>query len=142
MILVHGIGSSESLQQSEACCDVCISQCPYVRLDILKAPKQKRKRKYEVHDVAPSHIDELKSRLVQERENILLEHPNYRMIGVDFVCPDAIISEVCKQSKYISSVEDMKIYRLRPEFRDRLLNVIMNVLSSIPPPKKKSRRRV
>ena len=90
--------------------------------------------------MTPSHVKELKTKLLEEREKILLEHPSYRMIGIDFVCPDSVLDKICEQSKYFSSVDDMKIYGVRPEFRDKLFRVVMDVISSIPPPTKKYRR--
>ena len=138
---MRGIGSSESLQQNDCCCDVCTwSQCPHNRLDILKPTRQKSQKQPVAHDMTPSHVKELKTKLLEEREKILLEHPSYRMIGIDFVCPDSVLDKICEQSKYFSSVDDMKIYGVRPEFRDKLFRVVMDVISSIPPPTKKYRR--
>ena len=115
---MRGIGSSESLQQN-VCCDVCTwSQCPHTRLDILQPRKQKPQKHSVVHDMTPFHVKELKAKLVEEHEKILLKHPSYRMIGINFVCPDIVIDKICEQSKYFSSVEDIKIYgvRQRPVF--------------------------
>ena len=99
-----GIGSSESLQQNNVCCDVCTwSQCPHTRLDILQPRKQKPQKHSVVHDMTPFHVKELKAKLVEEHEKILLEHPSYRMIGINFVCPDIVIDlsiniKICTES--------------------------------------------
>ena len=61
------------------------------------------------------------------------------MIGIDFVCPDIVIDKICEQSKYFSSV-DMKIYGVHPEFRDQFYSVVIDIISSIPPPTRKRRR--
>ena len=57
----------------------------------------------------------------------------------DFVCPDIVIDKVCEQSKYFTSVDDMKIYGVHPEFRDQFFSVVIDVISSIPPPTRKCR---
>ena len=61
--------------------------------------KQKPPKHSIVHDMTPSHVKELKTKLVEEREKILLEHPSSRMIGIDFVCPDIVIDKICEQIK-------------------------------------------
>ena len=105
--LVCGNGSAESLQHNNVCCDVCMwSQCPHTRLDILQTKKQKPQKQSVAHDMTPSHVKELKTKLSEEREKIFLEHPSYRMIGIDFVCPDIALDKVCEQSKYFSSIID------------------------------------
>ena len=76
--------------------------------------------------MTPSHVKELKTKLLEERDKILLEHPSYHMIGIDFVCPDIVLDE------YFPSIDDMKIHGVCPDFRDRLFSVV--IISSIPPP--------
>ena len=70
----------------------CLLQCMHTqvsthyRLDILNASKQKHQGKCVVHDMAPSHVQQLKHRLVEEREKILVEHPTYHDYGRDQLC--------------------------------------------------------
>ena len=47
--------------------------------------------------MTPSHVKELKTKLLEERKMILLKHPSYRMIGMDFVCPDIVLDKICEQ---------------------------------------------
>ena len=57
---MHGIGSSESLQQKKKT-DVCTwSQRLHTRLDTLKTKKQKSQKQPVAHDMTPSHVKQLK----------------------------------------------------------------------------------
>ena len=46
---------------------------------------QKSQKQSLAHDMSPSHVKELKTKLSEEREKMLLEHPSYRMIEIDRV---------------------------------------------------------
>ena len=61
------------------------------------------------------------------------EHPGYPMIGPDFVYSDAAIGELCEQAKYCNNVDDMDTYHIRPEFKDKIFNVLMTVSTELPP---------
>ena len=140
LALLRGIGSSEELCQNEMCFDVCVPVVPYPNLDILKPGKtQRHKRRTVVHEIGEVISERLKTRLLEEREKIMDENPSYRMVGHNFVCPDAVIAELCKQAKYITSVDDLNIFCLRPQLRSRFLKVVMDAVGDAPPPKRKSR---
>ena len=70
---------------------------------------------------------------------MLAEKPAYQMIGVNFICSDALICEICEGAKFISTLEDMDIYCLRPELKERFFNIIMDVVSELPRPKRSRR---
>lgn len=69
-----GIGSSESLQQNN-----------FVVTYAHGRSVQKSQKQSLAHDMSPSHVKELKTKLSEEHEKMLLEHPSYRMIGIDRV---------------------------------------------------------
>ena len=99
-VTVHGIGSSVSLQQNHFFCDLCTwSHCPHTRLYILKTRNQKSQKKN-----CCSWHDSIPYQKLEEHEKMLLEHPSYCMIGIDFVCLDIILDKICEQSKYFFSV--------------------------------------
>ena len=63
------------------------------------------------------------------------EHPGYHMIGPDFVCSDAAIGELCQEVKYFISI-DVNTYHVRPEFRERIFNILMETVSTELPPER------
>ena len=132
--LLRSVGSLEDVSGSDACCDVCTPSVPCVVLDLLVT--QKRKRRHLVRRVGKVTTEQLRLRLVAEREKLMSEHPGYRMIGADFVCSDAAIGELCQQAKYCNNIDDVDTYHIRPEFRDRIFNVLMETVSTELPPKR------
>ena len=67
------------------------------------------------------HVDSelegcLKEKLLKEREVYLEEHPNYRMLGADFVCAEAVIHDICcNHARYINSEDTLTtIYDIIP----------------------------
>ena len=65
----------------------------------------------------------------------LSEHPGYCMIGPDLVCSDAAIGKLCQEVKYFNSIDDVNAYHIRPEFSERIFNVLMETVSTDLPPK-------
>lgn len=131
--LLRSVGSLEDVSGNDACCDVCTPSVPLLLLDSLVT--QKRKRRHLVRRVGKVTTEQLRLRLVAEREKLMSEHPGYRMIG-DFVCSDATIGELCQQAKYCNNIDDVDTYHIRPEFRDRIFNVLMETVSTELPPKR------
>ena len=113
---MRGNGSSESLQHN-FWCDVCTwSQCPHTRLDILQPRKQTKNILLFMTWLHP--MSKSWTKLLEERAKILLEHPRQELT-------------LCAQTlylKYFSSIDDMKIHGVCPEFRDKLFSVVMNVI--------------
>ena len=122
---------------NDTCCDVCTPSFPYAVLDLL-APKvtQKCKRHHLVLKIGKVTTEQLRLRLVAKREELMSEHPGYRMIGPDFVYFDAAIGELCQQAKYCNSIDDVDTYHIRPIFIDRVFNVLMETVSAELPPKR------
>ena len=71
------------------------------------------------------------------REEVYKERASFSMIGICFLCPDSTINDLCKEAKYIGSVEDAILLRVRPEPRDKIFNVIADTSSCV----HRSRRR-
>jgi hypothetical protein len=84
----------------------------------------------------------LKDRLLQERRRYIQDHPAFFFLGEEVVCPNCVIEDICKESKFIKTKEDMSsIYGIRPELSDKFLNVILDVLSSSPASNKRRRNQ-
>ena len=134
--LLRSVGSLEDVSRNDACCDVCTPGVPHA-VDLL-TPKatQKRKRRHLVRRIGKVTSEQLRPRLVEEREKLMSEHPGYRMIGPEFVCSDAAIGELCQEVKYFNSIDDVNTYHVRPEFRERIFNVLMETVSTDLPPKR------
>ncbi len=43
------------------------------------------------------------------REVFLTEHPAFRMVGTDFICPNSTIKKLCEEAKYIVSTDDFPV---------------------------------
>ena len=139
-MLLNGMGGSFS-GRAEICCDICTPLAVESRLDILK-PGQAvgRKRRRAVRDIDDSLKEILMKRLSEERDCTLREMPSFRIFGEDFILPDTTILELCCQSCYITAESDICLYGIRPDVKERLFNVIIDVVSSAPPPRKKHRK--
>ena len=94
-----------------------------------------------MRDVEEDLSKELRSRLVEERDAILNENPMYRMIGVNFLCPDSVLDQLCERASHITSVDHLDIFCLRSDFRDRFYKVVVDCVSCAPPPAPKRRRK-
>ena len=80
--------------------------------------------------------------LEKEKEKILEECPGFRMHGGNFILSGATVKDLCSKAPFIESKDDLKdIALLRPEYRDRVFNVIWDIVSSAPPPEKKQRKQ-
>ena len=142
LTMLRAVGSSEQVHASGGCCDVCTAggvQCG--RLDILRASSRKNHRREATRRVIGTHLAKtLRDALFEERAKIVEEHPAYAMLGESFVCPSGVILKLCEQARYISKVEDIDIFCLRTELRDRFFNVVMATVANAPPPPQKRRR--
>jgi hypothetical protein len=82
----------------------------------------------------------LKDRLLQERRRYIQDHPAFFFL--ERLCPNCVIEDICKESKFINTKEDMSsIYGIRPEVSDKFLNVILDVLTSSPASNKSRRNQ-
>lgn len=85
---------------------------------------------------------ELRAKMIEERDRLLIENPMYRMIGVNFLCPDSVLEQLCERASYISSTDHVDIFCLRPQFRDRFYKVVVDCVSCAPPPARRHRRKL
>lgn len=84
----------------------------------------------------------LTAALVKEKDKILEEFPGFRILSGNFILSDAAIEELVLKAPFVVSKEDLNdVLLLRPEYRDRFLNVIWDILLTAPPPNKKQRKR-
>ena len=71
------------------CCDVCDDGRPSARLDIVVSMSNRKERRVAKRTVRSGLEEKLKS----VREEVLEEHPSFRMLGVNFLCPDSTIKK-------------------------------------------------
>ena len=79
-----------------------------------------KKRRIAVRVITDNLLESLK-RLCLERSTYIQENPCLCMVGPSFVCPDVTIDELCKQAEYISSVDDISLFGVRADLKDRFL---------------------
>ena len=79
----------------------------------------------------------LKERLYAERKAYIDENPCLSMLGVDFVCPDSTIDELCLQAEYLETASDISLYGIRTDIKDSFFNVISDVLYQYVPCKRR-----
>ena len=140
--LIASLGSEEVLATNPACCDVCTGgKIPTLRLDVLAASHSKRTYKAKpVRDIDRDMEQTLKEALLKEREKILEESVGLRILGRSFVFSEATVKDLCVKAKYIQSKEDLRnLLSLRPEYHDRVFNILWSVISQAPPPQRKRR---
>ena len=75
----------------------------------------------------------LKERLYVERDAFIEADRCLKMLGTDLVCPDVTVDEFCSQAEYIDAPADNTLYGIRTDLKDRLYNVISDVLSQFVP---------
>ena len=64
------------------------------------------------------------------------ENPPYKMLGAGFVCSNFVINELCKDAKFYRTEMDINLFGIRPEYRKRLGNIVLNTLRDAPPAKR------
>ena len=137
------LGSSESIDGSAACCDICSGQnVPSPRLDLLVPMPLKRPRKPKpMRHISDDMSEALTHALLHERKKFLDEFPGYRMLGSNFILSDSTIRHLCTVATTLTSVDDLSsIVSLRPELKDRIYHVMWDIISHAPAPKKKERK--
>ena len=122
------------------CCDVCTPSAisSNDRLNVLELGKQTRRPKRSaIRKVNEQLLKTLKERLYAERKAYIDENPCLSMLGVDFVCPDSTIDELCLQAEYLETASDISLYGIRTDIKDRFFNVISDVLYQYVPCKRR-----
>ena len=118
-ILLASIGGSLQGENEYGCCDVC-SPDLFVdeRFDVFQlSTVSKRKRRRAVRNIG----DDLKQKLIAVRE-VYKERPSFSFVGVRFLCPDSTINNLCKEAKYIESIEDPILLGIRSEEKNFLMS--------------------
>ena len=103
------------------CCDVCDDGRPSARLDIVVSVSKRKERRVAKRTVRSGLEEKLKS----VREEVLEEHPSFRMLGVNFFCPDSTIKKLCEEAKFVTSADNFTVF-VRPELRDKFFRAILN----------------
>lgn len=132
--LIRSVGGNVE-QQSRLCCTVCNSGCVLSdRLEItqFRAVSTRKRRRVAVRRVDDSLKVLLKRRLLAERVAFVEENPCWQILGIQFVCSDALISQICDDCKYIASVDDIDSFFVRPELRDRFYDIVVEVVKDAP----------
>ena len=89
---------------SQRCCDVCTPDAitSNDRLNVLELGKVvRRKKRVAARIVSDELLDKLKVELRLERAKFVQENPCYGIVGIDFVCPDITLDELCSQAAYV-----------------------------------------
>ena len=114
------------------CCDACSPVSFDGRLNVLElGAVNRRKRRRAIRTVTKDLIVDLKAKLVAVREEVLSEKPAFRMVGIGFLCPDSTIDELYKQAKYIDSVEDVSLFGIRSELKEKFFKAISDTCSYV-----------
>ena len=119
-ILLASIGGVAASDQGCAFCDICHSGAlNSSRLDFNFGGRVVNKRKVKrVRRVVDAAV--LKDRLLGVREEVLIEHPLFKMIGAEFLCPQSSIKKVCEDANYVSGPQDFTV-ELREGLKDKFL---------------------
>ena len=104
-------GSVQGRGHDYGCCDACTGRVESSRLDILTSKVSKWKPR---RVVSPN----LEAKLMAAREEILDTHPSFRMVGINFLCPDSIIKTLCSEAQFANNTQDFTV-QIRSEFRDK-----------------------
>ena len=143
--ILRAIGDSSPVEHgSLMCCSHCQdsgSVCP-PKLSIIDSSTGRscRKRRTAVWHVTEDLEATIKQRLVEERRKYMRDHPAYMFLGENAVCPDCVIHEISKNSRFINSKEHLSCTNgLRPELIDLFFNALLDVLSCSPICRKRQR---
>ena len=128
------VGSDEVGRRTGLCCDMCSgldcigSQLRFetraVRKQMVPSERKRpRAKKKNEHLTA-----QLKSALLLERTRYITQHPGYRILGPQMVCPDCVINHVCKIAHSIESEADLS--RVNRNLRPYFFKVIQDCLST------------
>ena len=143
---MQSIGDSSPIVNTiVGCCSHCdktqLFESHYPELRIYSIDQSKKRRVAE-WEVTESLGKTLKERLLQERHIYVQDHPAFLFLGEEAVCPESIIDNICTNSKFIKTKEDIDcIFGLRSELSDKFLNILLDVLSSSPASTKRQRKR-
>ena len=137
-ILLKGLDCCSLVRENDVCCSVC---CPTVpsKLDILKpCSKSYKKRAIVLGEISDSAKLSLEKELKSEREMVLSEKPHLSFLGVQYVCSDVVIKQLCSLINSMTCVDDLRtIPLLRPDLHSRFYNIMLRYICNAPPVQKK-----
>ena len=131
--MLEAIGGSISAQPRQCCCNICTpTALTGSTLDLLQPGVTKRKRKRVAREFTSEALETLKTRLINERNAVMIENPGFLMI-LYFV---QIQINWCNEEKSIKDIDDITVYGLRKELKERFFNVIveLSTVLHVPPP--------
>ena len=117
--ILRSIGDSSPITATIiGCCRHCDAsaksfEAHYPKLIICSAYRGSKRRRVAAWDVTESLERNLKDKLLQERCRYIQDHPAFLFLGEEAVCPDCVIQDICTESRFIKTKEDMSsIYGL------------------------------
>ena len=63
----------------------------------------------------------------------------FSMIGSSFLCPDSTVAEVSAQAKYVDTIDDIRMFGIRPELKKHFFNTVLDGCDSTVSSNKRSR---
>ena len=125
------IGNDEVVGRRELCCDTCNGlNCigSHLRFESQAvqtvSSERKRPRAKKMNDRLTT---QLKSALLVERTKFISQHPGFRILGPQMVCPDCVIDDVCKIAHSVQS--EAQLSRVNRKLRPHFLKAIQDCLS-------------
>ena len=91
--MLRAIGSLECPPITGHCCDVCNTVPDTLQFEAFTLPTR-RKRRCAVHEVDKELQVEVHDKLLKERDVYIEEHPQFKMVGPDFVVPTPVIDDI------------------------------------------------
>lgn len=129
--MIESLGGT--VERNSQCCMVCNPEIlgENSRLGIVefRTMLRRKKRRVAVRTVSELLLQVLESSLKAERANYIAKHPNLAILGVQLVCPDSVIKNICSGVKFISVVRDLDYFCLRQELKQLFFNIIMLVVN-------------
>ena len=138
--MLEAIGGSISAQPRQCCRDICTpTALTGSTLDLLRPGVTKRKRKRVAREFTSEALETLKTSLINERNAVMIENPGFLMIGPDLLYFVRIQINWCNEDKSIKDIDDLTVYGLRKELKERFFNLIveLSTVLHVPPPASK-----
>ena len=125
--MLQALGSAEPVSDIHLCCDVCDSSSIPAELNIEDSPSSsvQRRTRRAIRVVDEDLMKKLKENLEAEREAYIFDHPSFRMLGPNFVCPNSVIDKICLDAKFITCIEDLNTVIVAAEVKSRFLRVVL-----------------
>ena len=141
-ILLNGVGDDHVSSGGTGCCDTCLKNsgsevASFCEVPFVEGhPKETKSRRTALKQVDDTLKKTLKENLLYERSRVMEENPPFKMLGVGFVCSNCAINQLCRDAKFYQGESDINLFGIRPEYRKRLGNIVLNTLRDAPPAKR------